>query len=1057
MRIKGMWTDGSPKNNPAGEEGLTTRQNKNLLITDEFGSISNDKSFELFSNSFNVLGHQPIGKIIIDNNKVIIFSINPNPVEHDNTVSEIGIIDNNGNYKKIISDSLDNQFLNFNSHYPIHGEYTVNVKNEIIITWTDNYNIPKTLNIDDPNINDLELFNISENPIILNSKINEGGGDLLTGTYFPIFRLLKKDNSVTKWYYDYTPIYITDDSITVGKDQYDGEESGKSSKKSITLDVLVTNNLYSKLEVGFIYVKEGIKYAYTYKKYNIDEQSIISSHTSIINNAVYQGISILVNITNNINVEDVDLSEVIIENSIYNKVKLITSDRNQLLMGGLQSYEEPENIQQIVNNVQLTWYSKLIDLSDNQVSDKFNTYNNHLKGFAHGEVYAFYLRFQWKWGWGKWYVCNGRLLEPSDYGLGKHFQVADTIELINDDNNGNIEGHFGAWENLDEEYPLNGGFPTGKVRHFKFPSLQWFRENIYDQDYGIKFFDKLGIKINNLDLENIVDCDGNFPTSVELGYAKRQGYNNLVQGQTPVLIRKGFNFRYETSPGVYLWDGLDVRLYPFELLFSKSSIVANAFKAEYEMYSDQTTEQIPDVDTGIGTGRRFIILDYTKGAARTEDINTLFWRKVDFKFIPGNTNDKINNNNNLYLEEYLKMVSEEMVFNDFFTFPLPENPVPIDPNKSEQTIFITLLNVKDNLYENFNNQDIISTGIVLNNNNLNTFIYGGDIFISDYTFHTARNRHLEFTLDPEDGSKNNIRNGLIAVRRLFVESQYNINFRYVNPDKTNGYTEYYPKSGTDYVVYFERDKRINAFDQGYNTDYNQLLEIYNETYDGIKSNTSDIDQFKIIMSQPFSKETNTNNWRYFRQNDYFIIEKNKGALTNLVFARDWLFIHTEKCLFRTRSRNNYQINSSGEEVYIGTGNIFDTEPFQVIHSELGELGTQHKFSCLITKHGYIFCDAEKGKWFLVNDKIIELSEKGLYNFFIKNLECIGDNPYLGNSIQSVWDDRFRRFIVSLNYQKISQNYQNNFKGVWSNDPKFLNSLNIGDVVYYKGKYMRYNP
>src|SRR5690606_4289242 len=138
---------------------------------------------------------------------------------------------------------------------------------------------------------------------------------------------------------------------------------------------------------------------------------------------------------------------------------------------------------------------------------------------------------------------------------------------ISDDTNGHIEGHFGAWENLNENYPLGGGFPTGKVRHFKFPSLQWFRENAYGQDYGIKFWDKLGVKINNLDLTTITDCDGNSPISFELGYAKRNGYNNLIQGQTPVLIRQGFNFND------LLWSDRDIRLYPFELLYSKSSIV----------------------------------------------------------------------------------------------------------------------------------------------------------------------------------------------------------------------------------------------------------------------------------------------------------------------------------------------------------------------------------------------------------------------------------------------------------------------------------------------------
>ena len=79
----------------------------------------------------------------------------------------------------------------------------------------------------------------------------------------------------------------------------------------------------------------------------------------------------------------------------------------------------------------------------------------------------------------------------------------------------------------------------------------------------------------------------------------------------------------------------------------------------------------------------------------------------------------------------------------------------------------------------------------------------------------------------------------------------------------------------------------------------------------------------------------------------------------------------------------------------------------------------------------------------------------MFNFFQENSDCIGDNPYFGNSVQSVWDDRFRRFIISRNYKEIFTDEKNNFKGVWKSDKKFINSLNLGDIVYYNGKYHRY--
>lgn len=1032
MKITGEWLDGTPQNNPES----TSRQNKNVLLSEEFGSITNEKGFEVFLNQSNL---QKIGVIPINNNRVVLFSI-----DKTTNYCSIGVLDDNANYNVIYTETVSSKPLRFNVNYPIHGEYTVNVKNEVIVTWTDGINPPKILNINQPKINDIQLFNVSNAPLILDSFINDGGGDLLTGTYFPIFRLYKEDNSYTQWHYNYSPIYINDDSKIVGKINYDGSPSGRPSKKSIGLSVLIPNDNYSEIEIGYLYVNEGVTTAYIYSKEKLEYGGGVSNHYSNITKSNYQGQKINVKIKNNINKEVIDLAEVIVENASYKTAKVMASDRNELFLAGLTRYQEPDNLQQIVNNIRLTCKSTLIYLEDEPVSDKYIEYNNHMKGLAHGEVYAFYVRFEWKYGWGKWYVCNSKLLEEADR-INDKYKKDDTVELISDDGNGNVELHFGTWENTNEEYPTGKGFPTGKVRHFKTPSLRWMKENIYSASngYGVEFYDKLGVIINNLDLNSIVDCEGNSPISVELGYAKRNGYNNLVQGQTPVLIRQGFNFTFGD-----IWNDLEVRLYPFELLHSKSSIIANSIKAEYSLLSNPFKQYQYEKRYDL----RIAVIDYTKGVAKSETIGANLFRFANFRLVPHNVKDETNNINNLLLEEHLKMTTEQGIFNDIL-LPLPNLPVPAGSPGSEETVLISLLNTVDDLYDNFHNQDIIATSFILKNNDIgNTVVYGGDTFICDYSFHTIRNMFESFTLDPEDDEKNNITNGHITVRRLIVESQYNINLRHSIPDETLGYTKYYPKHGTDYLGMIDRDRNVNAFNLGYNTDYNKLLEVYGVINKGIKDEV-EVDQFKIIKSQAFSKESPTNNWRYFKQNDYLVIAKDKGAIVNIVPARDFLYIHTEKSLFRTRSRHNYQINSSGEEVYIGEGNIFDVEPFPVIHSKEGELGTQHKFSCQMTKYGYLFINAEKGKVYLINDRIIDLSEKGLHNFFKDNLNTIGDNPYFGNSLQTIVDDEFKRIIITRNNNEILN--KNNFKGIWKNEKDFVNSLNAGDIVYYNGNYHKY--
>lgn len=1058
MRIKGMWTDGSPKNNPIGEGVLTTRWNKNLLISDKLGSITNERGFELFSNTFNNLNAQPIGVILINNNRFVICGIK------SNGLSFVGLIDDNGNHTEIVSEiSHLNKFLNFNPNYPIHGEYFINVKNEVIIALTDGYNEPKTLNIDDvpTNMKDLFLFDKSTSPIIIDSSIEEGG-TLLTGAYYPIFRLIKEDGTYSKWYYDYAPFYITDKSISVGINEYDGTKSNENSNKALNIDLVIQSTSYKKIEVGYIHQAESIKIAAITGEYDLIKSS--NNHINDITGETITGVHINLKILKNTN-NNVDLGEIIIENASYKTAQHIAQNNNQLYMVDLKSNEEPDNIQQYINNAYLTWRSELLWTQFITGTDKVNKNNNHKKGFAHDEVYAFYLRLEWSWGWGKWYVMNGRLPNSSDKMVITKtvdtmletdylYKLEDTNTLLNTDNTTYAEGEFGYWENENETYPLIGGFPTGNVRHYKFPSMNFMKDKVYQHSfYGTVAMDKLGVKVNNLNLTSIKDCDGNSPINYEIGYAKRNGYNNQIQGQTPVLIREGFNYTTSTANGNVTNDKVQGRLYPFELLRSKSSIIINKAKTELKLLSGNGDYH----NLGIHKQRTVNIIDYSDGIGVSLPI-THDLIPLTLRYVPNNV--KVNDDlNNYYLESYVKIENNNVINyldNEIATsyadlsFPQSNS----DQNKSlpkEQTILLTLLNYQDDYYMNFDNQEVISTGRVLKNEGV--VIYGGDVFINSYSFLTGYNFFEEFTLDVEDLTKNNIMSGTVIVRRLLVEGQYNINLRHIEEETNLGYTYYHPKSGVSDYANMEKDRRYNAFDIGYNTDYNALLEVYGEIHNGIERQSND--KFKIIRSQPQSNESQLNNWRNFKQNDYAFTHFDKGDVTNIAFARDWMYVHHEKSLLRTRSRNEYQTTDSGEKIHIGLGDIFQSELYPVLHSETGELGTQHKFSCYSSKHGYLFCDAEKGKWFLINDRVIELSEKGFINFFKNNSNCVGDNPYFGFSIQSIWDDEFRRFIISRNFKELSENDRTKLKGSWKNDEKFINSLQNGDIVYIDGKYKKF--
>lgn len=1045
---KGMWTDGSPKQNPES----TTRVNKNVVLKDSYGAISNERGFSIYSESFGN-NKTPIGQLVLDDENFIVFSIK------DDGTDEIGYVNFNGDYHTVI-----NADLGFSKNSPIHGEYQINYKGERIITWVQKDQSPKILNIDSiPNpltLEKIELFNKAQSPIV-SSELLEGGGSIETGAYYPIIQLVRDDFSTSNWFRSYLPVFITDESSYLGYDNLDGAKSGVLTSKSIKLDISNIDTSYTYIRIGFIQQKEGVKIGYLYK-----EVAISNSNMTI-------------NITNSTNLESIDLAEIVIDKAIYKNAKLITQDSNMLYLGDTVKYREP-NYQSYVNNLVLKWCSEKVTIFEEAVCQntttttrrrngawgnttyslnngyKYHAFNNKKRHFQHGEVYAFYVRFEWSWGKSRWYVLNGRLGNSSDKQLisvssvncsqdvWKKYQIYDTCQTISKTANSAI-GHFGFWENENETYPTQGGFPTGNVRHFKFPSLNYMRNYVYDDtSYGTSTLDILGVVLENLNLDNILDCEGNKATAFEIGYAKRNGINNTIFGQSPV-IQDGANLTeelYKITPGVAP-RGSATRVHPFEMLYSKISNSIQYYREEYALKSTEINQYSET------TSRKgYAVIDYIvkkiTSPVSTKIPNNIY--SVNIEYIPNNVlTDDVDN---LYQEEFVRLIGANYNYlntgDKLYDISISPNP----PYAFEKTILLSLISLKKNLYDSFNNQEIVSMGIYKTVPNK---IWGGDTYICDYSYNTLGAISHEDTTDITQVDKNHKNNGRRVARRVLVESVYNINLRYVN-SSVDGYTQYYPKSGFNYLNTLERDKSVNLFSLGYNTDYNALLDIdYANIWNGVDV-TNYENPFMIIRSQEFNKSVKINNWRDFKQNDYYEMPKNRGRLVNLEAGRDYLYIHMEKSLFRTKSRNVTQRTSDEQDslIYIGVGDIFQYEPFPVIHSELGELGTQHKFACLLTKYGYLFPDAEKGKWFLVNDQIKEISSNGEFNFFLNNTYCFGDNPYITDGLECVYDETFDRIIISRKFKDLKN--KEKFKGIWKNDKYFLNSLQSGDIVYKDGQF-----
>ena len=111
----------------------------------------------------------------------------------------------------------------------------------------------------------------------------------------------------------------------------------------------------------------------------------------------------------------------------------------------------------------------------------------------------------------------------------------------------------------------------------------------------------------------------------------------------------------------------------------------------------------------------------------------------------------------------------------------------------------------------------------------------------------------------------------------------------------------------------------------------------------------------------------------------------------------------------------------GSEAFVGSGDIFQQEPDEIIQTEGGYAGTASQWAALTTRYGYFFVDKESQKVFLMGEKLQEISAIGMEVWFKDNLkfklESYGftstyDNPVFGFGFTSTWDPKNRRIILT---------------------------------------------
>lgn len=345
---------------------------------------------------------------------------------------------------------------------------------------------------------------------------------------------------------------------------------------------------------------------------------------------------------------------------------------------------------------------------------------------------------------------------------------------------------------------------------------------------------------------------------------------------------------------------------------------------------------------------------------------------------------------------------------------------------------VNLCSYKRNVYQPFDEQQLVWTGhyqsldkdpdVDLYNGVFSTdTVFGGDTYVSRHAFRTTSQDYgalygglsLNSFLTGDDNSS-----------EYWSTSPYGNNSRNMDPDGGAGsLVQYRPidPHSTVYNFYCESDDLLGFRHQGDNSAGVTVPEsmYFNATNakdvlfngpdkDNTKSenllymnNYSAVQDIKTTVPLPkklFSPtlyDTRTlrstvddgsiqDKYRFFLALDYKDIPKNRGEITKIFTLSSILYLHTERSLFVTRGRQQLGLGDN-TQAFVGSGDIFEQNPDEMIPTTEGYGGTDCQFASLTTRFGQFFLNRRDRKVYMMSQNVEELSSLGMEKWFLDNI------------------------------------------------------------------------
>lgn len=442
-----------------------------------------------------------LGKIYVGDNENVIFAVNR---EDDIDVSYIYLMNDNGDCKILLEDKYaqDEKKLNFNRNHQIYGTYRLRQGCEKTIYFTDNYNPPRYLNIND--VDSFKEVFVGEDKNIMYGDVDadklrlqktyknipdikadvDSSGVLMPGSYNFSVRYVDEDLNPTEWIYTTEPVMIYHDCTS--KDYINTRVSGgndveyrkyESTNKSIK--VSVDNR---SLDHSFIYVQFAMICANTGHGIVNDVQysPLIELDFEIDDEGGYKSVPLTYVFRGDDKTSTGTTDEIKANTLVFDKAKCLEQADNRLVMGNvtemdidwckLQRYASKIDTRCVVENVAL-------DKMPTSHKDSMFAFNKGV-GYQPGEIYSFGIVYVFENGVkSPVYHIPGRdsLNDGSPIGCMASDNACTNIKYSNVSSG--CEG-FDYW-GVD----CNGNKLAGEpVRHHRFPTRNVeIENNVLDQ------------------------------------------------------------------------------------------------------------------------------------------------------------------------------------------------------------------------------------------------------------------------------------------------------------------------------------------------------------------------------------------------------------------------------------------------------------------------------------------------------------------------------------------------------------------------------------------------